>query len=69
MVFLGNAELKREMPQNVTVGPGGAQYMRLFGAHLLTEAQVTAICEVIESKRLEASRETTYRKHVRKVGR
>ena len=46
MVFLGNAELKREMPQNVTVGPGGAQYMRLFGAHLLTEAQVTAICEV-----------------------
>ena len=68
VVFVGNAELKRKMPDNVTVGPGGAQYIRSFRARVLSEAQVAAICEVVESKRLEPSWKT-YRKHVRNVGR
>ena len=68
VVFVGNAELKRKMPENVTVGPGGAQYMLSFRARVLSEKQVAAICEVIESKRLEPSW-GTYRKHVWNVGR
>lgn len=68
VVFVGNAELKREMPGNVTVGPGGAHYIRSFKAHVLSETQVADICEAIESMRMEPSWETN-RQHVRNVRR
>ena len=68
VVFVGDAKLKREMPENVTVGPGGAHYIRSFNAHVLSETQVDEICEAIESKRIEPSWETN-RQHVRNVRR
>lgn len=68
VVFVGDAELKRKMPENVTVGPGGAHYIRSFKAHVLSEAQVAEICEAIESKRMAPSWETN-RQHVRNVRR
>lgn len=68
VVFVGDAKLKREMPVNVTVGPGGANYIRSFKAHVLSETQVAEICEAIESKRMEPSWETN-RQHVRNVRR
>ena len=68
VVFVGDAELKREMPENVTVGPGVARYIRSFRARVLSESQVVEICEAIESKRMEPSWETN-RQHVRNVRR
>jgi len=68
VVFVGDAELKRKMPENVTVGPGGAHYIRSFKAHVLSETQVADICEAIESMRMEPSWETD-RQHVRNVRR
>ena len=68
VVFVGDAELKRKMPENVTVGPGGAHYIRSFKAHVLSETQVAEVCEAIESKRMERSWETN-RQHVRNVRR
>ena len=68
VVFVGNAKLKREMPENVTVGPGGARYIRSFRARVLSETQVAEICEAIESKRMEPSWKT-YRQHIRNVER
>lgn len=66
VVFVGDAELKRRMPPNVTIGLGAARYIRSFRTQVLTEEQVTAICAIIESGRLPASRSTT-REHVKNV--
>ena len=68
VVFVGSAELKRDMPENVTEGLGGSQYIRSFKAHVLSEAKVAAICEVIESQRLKPSW-NTHRQHIRNVNR
>ncbi|MXY93263.1 MAG: nuclease [Caldilineaceae bacterium SB0670_bin_27] len=68
VVFVGDAEFKRKMPENVTVGAGGAQHIRSFKAHVLSETQVAEVCEAIESKRMERSWETN-RRHVRNVRR
>ena len=68
VVFVGGAELKREMPENVTVGFGAARYVRSFGTRLLTEGQVAEICEAIESSRMKPSWGTD-RQHIRNVRR
>ena len=68
VVFVGDAELKRKMPENVTVGPGGAHYIRSFKTQVLSESQVAEICAAIESMRMEPSWETN-RQHVRNVRR
>ena len=68
VVFVGSAELKRDLPENVTVGLGGSRYIRSFKTHVLSEAKAAAICELIESKRLKPSWKTD-RQHIRNVNR
>ena len=68
VVFVGSAELKRDMPENVTVGLGGSRYIRSFKTQVLSKGQVAAICELIESQRLEPSW-MTHRQHIRNLER
>lgn len=68
IVFVGNAELKREMPENVTVGLGGSRYIRSFKQRALSDAQVASICDLIESRRMEPTWMTS-RQHVKNLGR
>ncbi len=68
VVFVGSAELNRDVPENVTVGLGGSRYIRSFKAHVLSEAKVAAICELIETQRLKPTW-NTHRQHVRNVNR
>lgn len=55
VVFVGEAELKRDLPDNVTVGFGAARYIRSFRTRVLTKEQVAEICTVIESGRMKQS--------------
>ena len=55
VIFMGEAELKREMPKNVTVGLGGTRYIQSFKARVLSERQVAEICTAIETGRLTPS--------------
>ena len=68
VVFVGEAEFKREMPQNVTVGFGAARYVRSFQTHILTDEQVAKICTVIESNRMKPSWATD-RQHIQNLNR
>lgn len=66
VVFVGGAELKTEMPANVTVGFEAARHIKSFRTRVLTEAQVEAICTGIECGRMKPSWGTS-RQHVRNV--
>ena len=66
VVFVGEAELKRDLPENVTVGFGAARYIRSFRTRVLTQEQVAEICTMIESGRMKQSWGTD-RQHVRNV--
>lgn len=68
VVFVGEAKLKREMPENVTVGLGGARYIRSFRTRMLSEEQVAEICKVIEAGRMKPSWGTN-RQHVQNLRR
>ena len=68
VVFVGEAELKREMPQNVTVGLGAARYVRSFQTRILTDEQVAKICIVVESNRMKPSW-ATGRRHIQNLKR
>lgn len=66
VVFVGDAELKTEMPKNVTVGFSAAEYIRSFQTRVLTGLQVLKICAAIESARIEQSWATN-RQHIRNL--
>ena len=66
VIFVGDAELKRKMPENVTVGPAGARYIRSFTTRILSEGQVAEICTAIETVRKKRSWGTN-RRHTRSV--
>ena len=68
VVFVGEAEFKTEMPQNVTVGFEAAQYVRSFQTRILTDEQVAKICTAIESSRMKPSW-TTDRQHIQILNR
>ena len=68
VIFVGKAKLKRELPENVTVGFGGARYIRSFRNRTLSEAQVALICELVESRRIKPSWKTD-RQHIRDLER
>ena len=55
VVFVGEAEFKRDLPENVIVGFGAARYIRSFRTRVLTKEQVAEICTVIESGRMKQS--------------
>ena len=66
VIFVGKAELKREMPENVTVGLGGTRYIQSFRTRILSERQVAEICTAIETGRMKPSRATN-RQHVQNL--
>ena len=67
VVFVGDADLKTAMPENVTVGLGRARrYIRSFRTRMLSEGQVAEICAAIETGRLKPSWGTN-RRHVRNL--
>ncbi len=66
VVFVGDAEFKTEMPENVTLGFGAAEYIRSFKSQVLTAVQVLQICAVIESARMDQSWATN-QQHVRNL--
>ena len=68
VVFVGEAKLKREMPENVTVGLGGARYIRSFRSRVLSEGQVAEVCKAIETGRMKPSWGTN-RQHIRNLRR
>lgn len=64
VAFVGKAELKTEMPHNVTVGTGFVSYIRSFREPMLSDSQVLAACSMIESESLSISA-AKHRRHVR----
>ena len=67
VVFVGDADLKTEMPENVTVGFAEAgRYIQSFRTRVLSEQQVAEICTAIETGRLKPSWETN-RQHARNL--
>ena len=66
VIFVGSAELRRRIPENVTVGIDGTRYIRSFRTRILSEGQVAAICRAIETGRIKPSW-TTNRRHARNV--
>ena len=64
MAFVGDAQLKTAMPENVTVGMGFARYVRSFNRPVMSDGDVGAACQSLASVRLRGSR-TTRREHVR----
>ena len=67
VVFVGDAELKTEMPVNVAAGFGDARrYIRSFRTRILSERQVSDICMAIETEQLQPSWGTN-RQHVRNL--
>lgn len=66
VVFVGDATLKTEMPENVTVGFEAARYIKSFRTRVMTETQVDEICTAIEYGRMKPSWGTN-RQHVRNV--
>ena len=64
IAFVGEAELKTEMPDNVTVGIGFVRHIKSFTQPKLSERQLGAALEAIESGRLLPSW-STHREPVR----
>ena len=64
VAFVGKAELKTEMPENVTVGMSFASYIRSFREPILPNNQTLAACRKIEEESLSPSA-ATHRRHVR----
>ena len=66
VIFVGEAELKREMPENVTVGLGGTRYIQSFRTQVLSEGQIAEVCTTIETGRMKPSWGTN-RRNVRNL--
>ena len=64
VAFVGKAEMKTEMPANVTVGTGFVSYVRSFREPTLSDIQVRAACSTLESEGLSISA-AKHRRHVR----
>ena len=64
VAFVGDAQLKTAMPENVTVGMGFARYVRSFDRPVISDGAVGEACQSLASVRLGGSRRTR-REHVR----
>jgi len=66
VVFVGDCQLKTALPENVTYGKGGVNYIKSKRDELLDENQVQLIINKIKSCRLENTRENR-RSHIETV--
>ena len=66
VAFMGDAEIKTEMPQNVGVGIEVIYYIHSFQTRILNNQQIAKACSIIESRRMEASK-TTDREHIQNL--
>lgn len=64
VVFVGDAEFRKRMPENVTMRRGYVDYIRKHTERILTEDQIDAALTTIAQKRL-APGWKTHRDHVR----
>lgn len=64
IAFIGDATLRTQLPENVTVGLGFSRYVKSFRTPVLTDAEVHTACDAITMARLEPTRQTR-REHVR----
>ena len=63
VVFVGDAEFKKRMPENVTVRRGYIKYIRKHTERILSEDEIGAALATIAEKRL-APGWKTHRDHV-----
>ncbi|QIL91157.1 nuclease [Microbulbifer sp. SH-1] len=66
VVFVGNSTFKTPMPANVTKEGGYIRYVKSFTTPVLTENEVEAIVDQIQSGRLAPTRDT-HRRHVQQL--
>lgn len=66
VVFVGDAEFKTPMPDNVIRGSGYIRYIRSFDKRVLSDSQVEVAVTRIEETRFARSR-ATHREHVRRL--
>lgn len=66
IVFTGNSTFKTEMPENVTKGIGFVKYIKSLDDVVLSEEQVTEVCNKIKQGRLEPNRKT-HKEHVKNL--
>ena len=66
VAFVGDAQIKTEMPQNVGVGIEAIYYIHSFQTRILNNQQIAKACSIIESRRMEASK-TTDREHIQNL--
>lgn len=64
IAFIGDATLKTQTPENVTVGLGFSRYVKSFRTSVLTDTQVRTACEALTTSRLEPTGRTR-REHIR----
>ena len=66
VVFAGDATFKTDMPANVTYISGFTRYIKSFKTRVFSQSEVSRICEMISTGRLEPSWKT-HRAHVRNL--
>ena len=66
VAFVGDAELKTPLPENVTVGMGFARYVKSFMRPVMSEAAVLAVCDALATARIDGSM-AARRAHVRRL--
>ncbi|MCY3624210.1 MAG: NERD domain-containing protein [Gammaproteobacteria bacterium] len=64
VAFVGDAELKTTLPENVTVGMGFARHVKSFTRVVMSEAAVLAVCDAVATRRIDGSM-AARRAHVR----
>lgn len=63
VAFAGEAEIRTELPANVTTAAGVVRHVRSFTRPVLSEGQVQAACAAVAAARLPRSW-STHRRHV-----
>ena len=66
VAFIGDATLRTQLPENVTVGLRFSRYVKSFRAPVLTDTEVQTACKALSTARLEPTKQTK-REHIRHV--
>ena len=64
VVFVGDAELKTALPENVTIGMGFVRHVKSFTRPVMSEAAVLEVCDALATARVDGSM-AARRAHIR----